>query len=82
MPSMNWIDWRELESLTPLEDLPEFHRAFLQSRGINPQTMMLRRVQQAVERELNTLLRDGQAKLEDGRLLVQKSVLDAITHQS
>jgi hypothetical protein len=82
MPNMDWIDWRELETQTPLEDLPEFHHAFLRSRGIASETMMLRRVQQAVERELNTLLQSQQAKLENGRLLVQKSVLDAIPRQT
>jgi hypothetical protein len=76
---MDWIDWRELEAQTPLEDLPEFHRAFLRSRGIAAETMMLRRVQQTVERELNALIQSNQAKLEDGRLWVQKSVLEAIT---
>jgi hypothetical protein len=75
----DWTDWRELEASTPLEDLPNFHRAFLRSRGVdNPENMMLRRVQQAVERELNTLLRQGLAKLENERLLVAKSVLDEI----
>jgi hypothetical protein len=68
---MQWINWRELESNIPLEQLPEFHRAFLQSRGIaNPETMPLRRVQQSVERELNTLIKEEQAKLEQDILLV------------
>jgi hypothetical protein len=75
----DFVDWRELEASTPLEALPEFHRAFLRSRGVEaPETMMLRRVQQAVERELNTLLRQGLAKLEGEQLLVAKSVLDEI----
>jgi hypothetical protein len=75
----NFIDWRELEASIPFEELPNFHRAFLRSKGVEaPETMMLRRVQQAVERELNTLLRQGFAKLENDRLLVVKSVLDEI----
>jgi hypothetical protein len=60
---MTWINWRELEANIPLEQLPEFHRAFLASRGVeNLETMMLRRIQQSVERELNTMLREGEAK--------------------
>ncbi len=68
---MQWINWRELESKIPLEQLPEFHRAFLLSRGTpNPESMMLRRVQQSVEREINTLIKEGHAKLEQETILV------------
>jgi hypothetical protein len=74
-------DWRELEASIPLEELPNFHRTFLRSRGVEaPETMMLRRVQQAVERELNTLLRQGLAKHDGEHLLVAKSVLEEINH--
>ncbi|MFN3267037.1 MAG: hypothetical protein ACK41E_09385 [Deinococcales bacterium] len=77
---MEWIDWREHEANIPLERLPDFHRAFLRSRGVvNPEQMMLRRVQQSVERELNTLCQAGLAKNEEGHLWVAKSVLDAIS---
>jgi hypothetical protein len=80
MPNTDYFDWRELEAQTPLENLPDFHRAFLRSRGVtDPDKMMLRRVQQAVERELNTLLKNGEAMLENERLWVKKSVLEAIT---
>jgi beta-galactosidase beta subunit len=68
---MTWINWRELETQIPLEQLPEFHRDFLNARGVqNTQEMMLRRVQQSVERELNTLIREGHAKYHDEQLLV------------
>ena len=68
---MNWINWRELVASIPLEQLPDFHRAFLTSRGVeNIETMILRRIQQNVERELNTLLRDKKAKEESAILFV------------
>jgi hypothetical protein len=68
---MQWIKWRELESNIPLEQLPEFHRAFLLNRGtINPEKMPLRQVQQSVEREINSLIKEGQAKFEQDILLV------------
>ena len=68
---MTWINWRDLEAAIPLEQLPDFHRAFLAARGVeNPETMMLRRIQQSVERELNTLLRDKKAKQESETLFV------------
>jgi hypothetical protein len=68
---MTWINWRELEANIPLEQLPEFHRTFLAARGIeNLESMMLRRIQQSVERELNTLLRLGKAKQESEILFV------------
>ncbi len=66
---MQWTDWRNLEASIPLEQLPTFHRDFLQSRGIE-NTTMLRRIQQNVERELNIMLRDGTAQYQAERLLV------------
>jgi hypothetical protein len=46
----------------------------LASRGIkNTETMMLRRVQQSVERELNTMLREQKAKEESETLFVSSS---------
>jgi hypothetical protein len=68
---MIWINWRELEANIPLEQLPKFHIAFLASRGLESlESMMLRRIQQSVERELNTLLRQGKAKQESEILFV------------
>lgn len=73
---MNWIDWRKLEARIALEQLPDFHRAFLVSRGVeHTDTMMLRRVQQSVERELNAMLRQGSAKqLEDTLLVLAEKI--------
>ncbi len=68
---MQWIDWRKLEASIPLEELPKFHRDFLASRGLeNTESTMLRRIQQNIERELNTMLRDGTAQYQAEILLV------------
>lgn len=73
---MQRIDWRELESEVGLEGLPAFHRAFLSARGIaDPDALPLRRVQQAVERELNRLVLEGRAEREGEALLVDAAVL-------
>ena len=56
------IDWTELEAQVGLESLPAFHRAFLVSRGVDITGMMLRRVQQTVEREINKLALEGKAQ--------------------
>jgi hypothetical protein len=76
-----WVDWRALEEAVGLEDLPRFHRAFLQARGTEAEAaaMPLRRVQQAVERELNTLRREGQAQEAGERRLVALACLPALT---
>jgi hypothetical protein len=81
-----WVDWRALEEAVGLEDLPRFHRAFLQARGQETEavaTMALRRVQQAVERELNTLKRSDLAQTlaqaQGKRLLVARSCLPDLT---
>ncbi len=75
---MTWINWRSLEANIPLEQLPDFHRDFLAARGIeNPEEMMLRRVQQTVERELNKLLQTGEAKQHQDHLLVSSHQIPA-----
>jgi hypothetical protein len=73
------IRWRELESRIALDNLPEFHRAFLKSRGVtDPEEMMLRRVQQAVERELNKLVQLGLARREGDEILISPSALEGL----
>ncbi len=73
------IRWRELESRIALDNLPEFHRAFLKSRGVtDPEEMMLRRVQQAVERELNKLVQSGLARREGDEILISPSALEGL----
>ncbi len=71
------IRWRALEASIPLDDLPTFHRAFLKARGvIDPEDMMLRRVQQSVERELNKLLQMGLARRDGEEIIVQRATLE------
>lgn len=61
------LSWRDLETRVGLDALPDFHRAFLQWRGVEGAAEMpLRRVQQRVEAELNRLVQAGQATREDG----------------
>jgi hypothetical protein len=69
------IDWTVLEAQIGLEALPAFHRAFLVSRGVDVTGMMLRRVQQTVEREINKLVLEGKAKREDTRIWIDPGVL-------
>lgn len=74
---MTRYDWRELETEVGLEALPAFHRAFLASRGVpDPAAIPLRRVQQAVERELNRLVRDGHAVRKGEQILVHEDLID------
>ena len=91
------IDWTKLEERIGLEALPNFHRAFLQSRGVNTEGMMLRRIQQSVERELNRLVLEGKAQRLEDRVLVAtdaipdlelpgggsvRALLDELIHES
>jgi hypothetical protein len=69
------IDWTELENQIGLEALPAFHRAFLESRGVDVTGMMLRRVQQTVEREINKLALEDRAKREDTQIWIDPGVL-------
>jgi hypothetical protein len=72
------IDWTELETRIGLDALPAFHRAFLVSRGVDVTGMMLRRVQQTVEREINKLVLEGKARREDDRTWIDPSVLETL----
>ena len=74
------VRWRDLEASIALDRLPDFHRAFLSLRGVtDPQEMLLRRVQQTVERELNTLIQTGQARRDGEEIIVQRSALEGLT---
>lgn len=80
---MDQIDWRELEAEVGIEALPAFHRAFLAGRGVeDPAAVPLRRVQQAVERELNLLVRDGRAARDGERLLVDADLVAGLPVES
>lgn len=72
------IDWTELEAQIGLEALPTFHRAFLVSRGVDASGMMLRRVQQTVEREINKLVLEGKAKRDDTRIWIDPGELSGL----
>lgn len=63
------VDWQALESCIPLDELPAFHRAFLQvlEPGEDWEAAFHRRVQGKVQAALKRLLRDGNAGYEDGR---------------
>jgi hypothetical protein len=53
--------WRSLEAALPFDQLPLFHRAFLQWCAVpNVEEMPLRRVSQRVEAELNKKAQAGQ----------------------
>ena len=59
--------WRTLESTIPLDELPGFHRKFLEWRGVgNAAEMPLRRVQQRVESELNKMALEGKTRRQEG----------------
>ena len=74
--STDRVDWTALEEAVGLEDLPAFHRAFLASLGVErPGDMPLRRVQQAVERELNRLVQAGRAARSGGTLLLDADLV-------
>jgi hypothetical protein len=72
------IDWTELENQIGLEALPAFHRAFLESRGVDVTGMMLRRVQQTVEREINKLVLEQKAKRDDTRIWIDPGALQGL----
>ena len=72
------IDWSELENQIGLESLPTFHRAFLVSRGVDVTGMMLRRVQQTVEREINKLVLEGRARRDDTRIWIDPGALTGL----
>ncbi|MBB6098960.1 hypothetical protein HNR42_002395 [Deinobacterium chartae] len=70
------IDWRDLEARVPFDRLPDFHRAFLRWRGIDPADMNLRRVQQRVEAELNRLVLEGGGERLEGNWRLKRESLE------
>lgn len=75
---MDWIDWGQLETRIPLDELPTFHRAFLET--VRPgetdwDTAFLRQVQGKVQASLKQLERSGRAKREGDVLWVEKAVV-------
>lgn len=71
------LSWRSLEARVPLDDLPDFHRAFLEWRGVEGSAdLPLRRVQQRVEAELNKWVQSGQAVRSAEDLLIERTALE------
>lgn len=75
---MEWTDWSRLEARIPLDELPAFHRAFLET--VRPgegewDTAFLRQVQGKVQASLKALERSGRAKREGDTLYVDRAVV-------
>lgn len=71
------VSWTLVEETVGIEALPRLHRGFLAERGVaDPSSMPLRRVQQAVERELNRLVSTGQAEKTADGFLVDRALLE------
>ncbi len=80
---MEWTDWPRLEARIPLDELPAFHRAFLETvrPGEDWSAAFLRQVQGKVQASLKQLERSGRAKREGDTLWVDKSVVpEAFLH--
>jgi hypothetical protein len=62
------LPWSELESAIPLEELPAFHRAFLELHRpeLEARALPLRRVQQYVSQTLRLLVGRGLAEGVEG----------------
>ncbi|MEM7736887.1 MAG: hypothetical protein AAF267_13980 [Deinococcota bacterium] len=71
------INWQVLEQRIPLDDLPSFHRQFLQ--GLHPednwQEVNLRQIQSKVQANLKQLTRAGRVQQQENVLLVPKSLI-------
>jgi hypothetical protein len=72
-----WIDWDALERAIPLDELPRFHRAFLEKQQpeVDWQAASLRQVQGKVQAALKRLTREGLAKHEGEAFLVAEERL-------
>lgn len=72
-----WIDWATLESRIPYDELPSFHRAFLQLARPDEEwdNTFLRKVQGNVQAVLKQLERNNLAKQEGDCLLVSKTMI-------
>lgn len=74
-----WIDWSALEEKIPLDELPGFHRAFLQlarpKESEDWDNTFLRKIQGKVQGTLKQLKREGRIKEEDGKLLIDKALI-------
>jgi hypothetical protein len=73
----DWIDWATLESRIPYDELPSFHRAFLQLARPDEDwdNAFLRKVQGNVQAVLKQLERNDLAKQQGDKLLVSKTMI-------
>jgi hypothetical protein len=71
------VDWHELERRIPLDELPAFHRAFLES--VEPSEdwgkTFLRRIQGKVQANLQRLRREGRAEESGEQLWVDLDLI-------
>ena len=88
MADITWINWSALEEKIPLDELPSFHRSFLQLAKPAPEggdedwdNAFLRKVQGNVQATLKQLEREGRMKEEDGKMLIDKKLIPDEFHQ-
>lgn len=75
---MDWTDWTRLEAAIPLDELPTFHRAFLELNRPGEgewDTAFLRQVQGKVQATLKRLQREGRARLEGDVVFVDRAAI-------
>ena len=73
-----WVDWQRLERNIPLDELPEFHRAFL--KLVRPDETdwdkaFLRQIQGKVQASLKQLEREKLLKSENDGLYIAKHMI-------
>ncbi|MCA9835904.1 MAG: hypothetical protein KC422_03280 [Trueperaceae bacterium] len=74
----DWLNWQVLEQSLPLDELPAFHRAFLNHNRPDEENWdeaFLRRIQGKVQATLKALERKGLAKTEKGILWIAQAAL-------
>lgn len=79
----DWLNWQTLELSLPLDELPAFHRAFLQHNRPDEENWdeaFLRKVQGKVQATLKALERQGLARTEEGVLWVAKTAIPETYH--
>ena len=89
MSDITWVDWSALEEKIPLDELPSFHRSFLQlakpggprGEGENWDNAFLRKVQGNVQATLKRLQREERVREDKGQLLVDKKLIPDAFHE-
>jgi hypothetical protein len=83
---MDWTDWHALEAAIPLDELPRFHRAFLEHHRPGEADWArapLRQVQGKVQATLKRLQREGRARQGGDTLWVLREALpEAFRHRA